>query len=82
MKFLIDIGVNVLIINSFVFEWLNLFFLLRLIDLSMRMVDGKCIGIKGIVILILIFVDVMVEYDFWIVDIDEDIEGIFGFDFL
>lgn len=48
----------------------------------MRMVDGKCIGIKGIVILILIFVDVMVEYDFWIVDIDEDIEGIFGFDFL
>lgn len=40
----------------------------------MRIVDGKSIGIRENVILILIFV-VMVEYGFWIVDIDEDIEG-------
>lgn len=82
LKLLIDTGANVSIINSSVFERLNPLPSLRSTDLSMRMADGKCIGTKGIATLTLTLADVTVEHDFWIVDIDEDIEGILGFDFL
>lgn len=82
VRFLVDTGANVSIINTSVYRKMNPLPELQSSKMNMKMADGKCIHAKGIATMNVTLAGISVQHEFWIVDIDEDIEGLLGFDFL